>query len=47
MLNNIIRFFTWIPFVIFVLTMLTFVCRLRLGVRGKAVWAIVLLACCS
>lgn len=47
MLTNIVRFFTWIPFGIFLLTMLTFVGRLRLGVRGRALWAMVLLFCCS
>ena len=47
MLTNIVKFFTWFPYVVFALTMLTFVGRLRLGVRGKAVWAMVLLGCCS
>lgn len=47
MLTYIVSFFTYFPYVVFALTMTTFVLRLRLGVRGKAIWAMVLLACCS
>ena len=46
-LNYIILFFTYFPYAVFALTMATFVLRLRLGIRGKAIWAMVLLACCS
>ena len=47
MLNHIITFFTYFPYAVFVLAMAVFVLRLRIGVRGKAIWAIVLLVCCS
>ena len=39
--------FKCLPYVLFVLTMLTFVLRCRFGVRGQAIWSMVLLACFS
>lgn len=47
MLTNIIRFFTYFPYFIFAITMMTFVLRLKIGRRGKIIWAAVLLVCCS
>lgn len=47
MLNHIVSFFTYFPYAVFVLAMAVFVLRLNLGVRGKAIWAMVLLVCCS
>lgn len=39
--------FKCLPYVLFVLTMLMFVLRCRFGVRGQAIWSMVLLICFS
>ena len=47
MLNHIITFFIYFPYAVFALAVAAFVLRLRIGVRGKAIWTMALLACCS